>query len=266
VNPTVPADTTGTSPVGGAAVPPAAVPISGSTGFSTALLEALGAPVTSANIAGLNAWQAAEAQWTATGSWNAAVNHNPLNIETGVNPHFAGPGPGQNPISQFPDWSSGVAATAAFIQENDPGILRVLMTGNANPPVLSAAVTASHWGTGPFGGNSGADQPATTGGSQSATIGAGSATTQDITVPNPFGGTITIPAPGPNVTIPNPLTGIDAVGHFLSDLLNPFFWERVLMGALGTVLVLAGGAVFLASTKPGQEAMSVAPSAILAAA
>jgi len=263
VNPTAPADTGGTTPVGGAAVPPATVPISGSTGFSTALLEALGLPVTAANIAGLNAWQAAEGQWTATGSWNAAANHNPLNIEAGGQTHGAG---GGNNISIYPDWSSGVAATADFIQRNTPGILRVLATGNASPPVLSAAVTASHWGTGPFGGNSGADQPATTGGSQSATIGAGSATTTDITVPNPFGGTITIPAPGPNVTIPNPLTGIDAVGHFLSDLLNPFFWERVLMGALGTVLVLAGGAVFLASTKPGQEAMSVAPSAILAAA
>ena len=224
---------------------PTTVTIGSSGDFSAALLEALGLPVTAANVGALNAWQAAEGQWGASGSWNAAANHNPLNIEAGGQTQNAG---GGNNISIWPDWTTGVANTAAYIQQRTPGIVKVLATGQASPALLSAAVTQSHWGTGNFANGSTASQSAPAGATQSATLDAYFPGTH-IHIPGTGAGSSLAPSWLPGAGLINSAQGA------LSFLFSVRFFE--LIG--GVLLIGLGTAVFLSSTKPGQEAISLAP-------
>jgi hypothetical protein len=238
--------TTPASPTTG----PATVTIGSSSDFSVALLEALGLPVTAANVGALNAWQRAEGQWTATGDWNPSANHNPLNTTEGtgaIGRH------GSAGISIYPDWTTGVAATARTLQYGRyAGVLNVLRTGQASPSLLSAAVVPSGWGTGPFGGDSMASQ-AGTGASQTATL---DVSQSDLSGRSATQGGISVI----EQNVPG-LKEIKSVADFLGLIVTRRFW----MGALGVGFVIGGTALFIASTKPGQTAMEVAPLALAAA-
>jgi TP901 family phage tail tape measure protein len=109
--------------------------------FDTNLLKALGAKATAGNVAALNAWANAEKPW-GTGP----DKNNPLDITIapGVSTNSAG-------VKAIPTSQQGLYATAQFILQRTPGILDALRAGTT-PAGLSAAVTASGWGTGPFGG------------------------------------------------------------------------------------------------------------------
>lgn len=239
-----------------ASTAPQTVTIGSSSDFSTALLEALGLPVTAANVGALNAWQAAEGQWTATGDWNPSVNHNPLNLEgttighpnTASGTHNADP---TNPINLYPDWTTGIQATADRINAN-PGIVAALRAGGATPALLSAAVRQSGWGTGDFSGGSTASQSGT-GGPQTATldVALGADITkgiESVTI-SPFDEWIS------GGKVKNPVAGISSVTDFLRFITSVRFIE--LIG--GVLLIGLGTAIFLSSTKPGQEAISLAP-------
>jgi len=245
---------------------PSTVTITGSSDFSAAVLSELGLPVTQANIAALNAWQAAEGQWTAGGEWNAGANHNPLNLEgttkghpdTATGVHYASP---TNPINIYGDWSAGILATAQRIAAN-PGIVNVLRASGGTA-ALSAAVAQSGWGTGAFGGNSGANQPNTASGDKSATltvsagqVGADAVAAVGELIPG-LGGLQAALGAGQAAG-----GGLSTIGTLLTLVLTKRFW----MGVLGVGLIVGGGAVFFASTKPGQAAMEIAPSLALAAA
>ena len=223
--------------------------IGSSSDFSTALLEELGLPVTAANVGALNAWQAAEGQWTATGSWNPSANHNPLNIEGGGQTQDAG---GGNNISIWPDWTTGVATTAAYIQQRTPGIVNVLATGQASPSLLSAAVTQAHWGTQPFGNASTASQ-------------SGTGAPQDASLTAYIPGThVHIPGSGAGGSIrPSWLPGAGIINSG-SSAISFLFSLRFLEMLGGVLLIGLGTAVFLASTKPGQEAISAGALAAVA--
>jgi hypothetical protein len=48
-----------------------------------------------------------------------------------------------------------------------------------------------------------------------------------------------------NIGVPDPLSGIDAVGHFFSDLTHGDFWRSLGWIALGIALILLGLAIWL---------------------
>jgi len=109
--------------------------------FAAALCDALGVPANQANIQAIVAWQAYEGQWTARGSWNAANNHNPLNIEAGGQTQNAG---GGNNISMFASWQDGVDATANFIQQHTPQIIDAMRNSTTAQGVANA-IDNSGW-------------------------------------------------------------------------------------------------------------------------
>jgi len=109
--------------------------------FAAALCDALGVPANQANIQAIVAWQSVEGQWTARGSWNAANNHNPLNIEVGGQTQSAG---GGNNISVFASWQDGVDAAANFIKRNTPGIVDAMRNSTSAENVANA-IDNSGW-------------------------------------------------------------------------------------------------------------------------
>jgi hypothetical protein len=121
--------------IGGATTPagtsPAnSAPTASETAWFTALLTAIGAPVTQANLQALSNWaHLEEPGWT--GADEGGTTNNPLNH--GAAPGFsssgetdAGPG-----IPHYATVGEGVAATAAYLKMgNYSGILASLRSGN----------------------------------------------------------------------------------------------------------------------------------------
>ena len=103
------------------------------TGFSEALLQKIGAPVTPANMAVLDAWTKAE------GSGDA---NNPFDVVTrGSAAHDSG-------VQHFSSIEAGVDATAKLLEQGPyKDILQALHDGN-NARDTAAAVARSPWGTG----------------------------------------------------------------------------------------------------------------------
>lgn len=126
--------------------------VSTPTEFSQQLLAAIGAPATQQNIDLMNAWQQVEAQWAASGPFNAINQRNPLNIQS-VPAGYQGSAPqrltdsaGKSTLS-FGSWQDGINATAAFMQQNDPRVVQALQSGNTQQFYSSVG----HWDPGNSG-------------------------------------------------------------------------------------------------------------------
>lgn len=127
--------------------------------FSIDLLSSLGDPLTPANEQDIVAWEAAE---------NTAAANNPLattlgSAASGVtipgSTSFNGSG-----VQNYPSYGVGVAATAATLKENPYAkIVAALQQGIDTPAQLSQLISASPWGTEPFGGASSSEATANEG-------------------------------------------------------------------------------------------------------
>lgn len=164
--------------------------------WADALLGDLGAPDTPTNEQTIVDWEAAEGgagpQWAP--SSDNITSFNPLNIslttgakgygyDPGTGEYFGGasPTPGNDPpIAAFSDWSTGLSATAARLEEPFAGGILSALKGGASESQIASAVGSSGWGTGDFANR---NAP----GTASASGAAGSATATEASLnANPF--------------------------------------------------------------------------------
>jgi hypothetical protein len=107
-----------------------------------ALLNALGAPVTSQNLLAIMSWEVAEG-----GGFGGRTAFNPLNTTL--------PMPGSRPVTAvgvqaYTSASQGLTATVNTLRNGRySGIIAALRAGNSAQAV-ERAVAASPWGTGSF--------------------------------------------------------------------------------------------------------------------
>ncbi len=128
--------------------PAVAVPASGGTalpaGWELCVIQGLQAPVTGANVADLDQWQAAEG-----GSTNNSAAYNPFNtMRTTDATGAALPATlTSNGFPAFTTWLAGCAATVAtLLQPNMSSITASLRAGDVSPPgAFLAAVDQSQW-------------------------------------------------------------------------------------------------------------------------
>src|ERR1700730_2299800 len=120
---------------GGTALPP---------GWELCLVQGIGAPLTQANVANLDEWQAVEG-----GSTNNSAAYNPFNTRrmTDVNSNSIPGTVSSNGFPAFPSWVEGCAATVATIlQPNMWSIPAALRAGKVAPPGgFLAEVDKSQW-------------------------------------------------------------------------------------------------------------------------
>jgi murein DD-endopeptidase MepM/ murein hydrolase activator NlpD len=111
-------------------------------GFAVALLNALGAPVTSQNLLAIESWEVAEG-----GGFGGITAFNPLNTTLAL--------PGSRTVTRvgvqaYTSAAQGFQATVDTLREGRySGIVGALRAGNSARAV-EQAVAASPWGTGPF--------------------------------------------------------------------------------------------------------------------
>lgn len=101
------------------------------TGFAAGVLQALGVSASSSaygtDVNLLSAQQQQEGQWGAIGSYNAAVNNNPFNLQSVPQSSKAKSSGVQSDASLiFSTAQTGELATANFIQVNDPAVAAAL--------------------------------------------------------------------------------------------------------------------------------------------
>jgi hypothetical protein len=119
-------------------LPPAKGPYTQVT-WAQALLVRLGAPVTTANLVAITAWEMAEG-----GHWYNTAYYNPLNTTMSE--------PGATSMNSvgvkaYVSWEQGFVATIATLRNGRyGGILAALARGNDAQAVVDA-VAASPWGT-----------------------------------------------------------------------------------------------------------------------
>ena len=108
--------------------------------WAAALLAGLGAPVTSNNLANVEAWEAQEG-----GNWANSAKFNPLNTKRAA----AGSSDAGNGIQAFASWDSGLEATLATLRESGEGYEAIIAALKSNAPLgqFKAAVNGSSWGT-----------------------------------------------------------------------------------------------------------------------
>lgn len=135
--------------------------------WADAELADIGAPVTANTEQTLVDWAAAEGgagpEW---GIPNNVTDYNPINISltSGAKGYGYDPGTGQfwpgahptpgntPPIAAFSDWTTGLEATAARLEEPFAGSILADLRSNAPEAVTASAVARSGWGTGDFAG------------------------------------------------------------------------------------------------------------------
>lgn len=111
-------------------------------GWEAEVLQTIQAPVTAANVQLLDAWTVAE-----QGNPARAAQFNPFNTtldmpgSTLFNTLWPGGG-----VRNYPDWATGLKATAQTLLGSFPGIVSALRAGTATP----ATIYTSNWGTGQF--------------------------------------------------------------------------------------------------------------------
>jgi hypothetical protein len=231
--------------------------------WADALLEQIGAPVDATNEQTIVDWEAAEGgagpEWAP--SSDNVTNYNPLNVslttgaqgygyDPGTGEFFPGasPTPGNNPpIASFSDWGTGLAATAARLEEPFASSILADLQGSAPESTTASAVGASGWGTGDFANR---NSPGTASGSGPAgTVGGATATDASLNA-NPFD----------LFGIPQTITG-DVASSIWSEV-GPFIAK--------TLLVVAGlgliGLGLYKVTDTGKAASQLAPLAEAAAA
>jgi cell wall-associated NlpC family hydrolase len=120
------------------------------TDFSKAVLQGLGIAPTVANVTDLNAWQQSEGQWTASGIYNVAKMHNPLNTYLAM----AGSNPldykGSRVSTTYPNWTTGVKATVNTIKQTKSGSTNMsaifnALKNNDNLTSFSSAAGSTGW-------------------------------------------------------------------------------------------------------------------------
>lgn len=111
------------------------------TNFATALLNAIGAPLTNANVKSIVDWEALEG-----GNWKNTARFNPLNT-TKAEPGYSETGT-QGNIGSYTSWAQGLQATAATLDESMYSDIRAaLMTGGG---LGGQTLTGLHdWSAGP---------------------------------------------------------------------------------------------------------------------
>jgi hypothetical protein len=115
------------------------------TKWANEFLGALGLPDTKTNVTNIVGWEAAEG-----GNWNNTAKYNPLNTtqpESGsVNYNTGQPGKG---VQAYKDWTQGLDATVATIQQGDYGYPQILAALNTSQSWhnFASAVSSSSWGT-----------------------------------------------------------------------------------------------------------------------
>ena len=111
------------------------------TNFATALLNAIGAPLTKANIKSIVDWEALEG-----GNWKNTARFNPLNT-TQAEPGYSETGT-QGNIGSYTSWAQGLQATVTTLDEGMYSDIRAaLMTGTG---LGGKTLTGLHdWSAGP---------------------------------------------------------------------------------------------------------------------
>ena len=242
--------------------PPVPSKITSRSVWAEALLVLIGAPVTQNNIANIVSWESAEGgagpQFGVSGN---VTNYNPLNVafpqadySSPANVYGGSPttGNGNVPVASFPDWGSGLAATAARIKQPFAGAILRSLQADAPIGQLSSAVAGSGWGTGNF--SAGGDAQATGGGGTVTLTGAqagGTATQTSSTSSDNIAG-----VPDGFPTTPdasaNPITDLqrtvqwfgELIGWaFLITLVFLFGMVLVILGTVLLVMILAGPAI-----------------------
>lgn len=252
--------------------------------WEVALLEGIGAPIDHTTVTAIDAWAASE---------GTAWANNPLAI-SGINPGavkcIAQCG-SSSPIMQYNNMSNGVAATVAFLLNNNYSTLVQnfrLATfqaeqadnasklepggpGAAASGLLSdiwASINASGWCRGCQGGHYPAVLLDVINGSplsSSQLKSAAAGVTAAFAATSPAK-TATASQQGAAQSGVGPFaTLIPGLGTVISDLTSASFWERVGLFALGLLLAGVGLAVFLANTA-GRELKANPELAAVAAA
>jgi hypothetical protein len=107
--------------------------------FSAALLDYMGVPRTQNRLVGLVAFAAIEG-----GHWHDSAKHNPFNTM------YPAPGAVQAPglltgIKSYPDWPTGIAATAHTIGQSNMKPIADALRNDVDPQSFLAAITQSAW-------------------------------------------------------------------------------------------------------------------------
>jgi hypothetical protein len=119
---------------GATALPPA---------WELCVLEGLGAPVTDADVADLDVWQAAEG-----GSTNNPASFNPYNTrrDTDALGDVVPASMTSNGFPAFSTWAGGCAATVATIEQANMAPIQAALVGGAlSPPAFLATVNTTPW-------------------------------------------------------------------------------------------------------------------------
>jgi cell wall-associated NlpC family hydrolase len=131
-----PGNTNGNSSSGSAGGTVKAGPINSTKGFAVALLNALGAPATQANVNSITHWEALEG-----GNWNNSAKFNPLNTTY--------PEPGSTSMNSvgvqaYTSWTEGLKATVSTLENGRYGsIISALKNGKGLTGNIAALGTWS---------------------------------------------------------------------------------------------------------------------------
>jgi len=209
----------------------------------------------------VESWIAAEGSFGGNGMFsnnplNVTANNVKASIAAGFLPSdfkYSIPNPdqnGKNPVVQFPDLTSGVIANIAGLRQQFATGIRALLSkpGIITTPSLSAAVSASHWGTDPFGNT----PPSTATATGDPTSGSGIGVTGS-------GSTVTGNSPGDACA---GLGGFDLIGCRMDQFTTYFGgiatflttssnWWRLGLSVVGGGMVVAGLVIYV---KPHLEA------------
>jgi len=238
--------------------------------FAAAVLESLGAPLTSNNVNNITQWIKSESYGNlfsngSPGNW--LRDNNPLNINStydGATPvSHPGWGPGGSSVTVYTYSTplAGAQATANFIAQNTPNVAAALKS-DAPSSLLGSAISSSGWASGNYGGAnpvSGGGWLADANGSTSNPIELTSFSgwlKKNLlpSVSQGFQGATGISPGG----VTNAVTGVAAIGSFFSDLTDPTKLKRAGIFVGGAALMIVGFVIFFASTKPGKKTVSEA--------
>jgi hypothetical protein len=110
--------------------------------WAQALLQNLGMPVTSANLAAVTAWEMAEG-----GHWHNSAHYNPLNTtmrEPGATSmNSVG-------VKAYTSWTQGFTATVATLHDGYYTDILAALQNGGDAQAVADAVAASPWGTQAF--------------------------------------------------------------------------------------------------------------------
>jgi hypothetical protein len=114
--------------------------------FAQALLQSLGKPISSQNVAAIVAWEKQEG-----GNWNNPAKYNPLNTTQQEPGSITLTGSAQGHIQAYTSWQQGLDATVATLHNGDyQPILDALTSGSTSVGAFGQAVGSTPWGTGAF--------------------------------------------------------------------------------------------------------------------